>query len=128
VEDPAQARSRGQAPAASTSPSETSPGLAHYTVLSLSMALERATSPLIKVSTSWQYCMIPTNRPVWHLLQEVVRHGQQFPTHGPDCVCMDEFIRQMRISVDRVMPTQEGERAKARQRMFILFSRLSRHR
>jgi hypothetical protein len=128
VEDPAQARSRGQAPAASPSPSEASTGIAHYTVLPLGMALERATSPLIKVSTSWQYCMIPTNRPLWHLLQEVVRHSYQFPTHGADCVCMDEFIRQMRISVDRVLPTREAEREKARQRMFILFSRLSRHR
>ncbi len=43
------------------------------------------------------------------VLQDVVRHGLDNPTHGFNCACLDKFIREVRSAVHQVAPTSETE-------------------
>lgn len=59
---------------------------------------------LVVVPISYEYCRIPSDRPLWQIFAEAVQHGVDFPTHGSDCVCMDNFAREMRVHMRRAAP------------------------
>jgi hypothetical protein len=52
----------------------------------------------------YEWDWIPSRRPLFEILADVVQHGVDSPTHGVDCACMDKFIRELRIHVHRATP------------------------
>jgi hypothetical protein len=61
------------------------------------------TEPLIQVEHTWDMCYIPSERPLYAILVDVVQHGVDFPTHGSDCVCMDAFSYEVHRHVARAL-------------------------
>lgn len=50
---------------------------------------------------------IPSRRPLWEILADVVQHGEECPTHGMNCACVDTYIREVRQHLNRVIPEVE---------------------
>lgn len=64
----------------------------------------RSWQPDIQVDHSWDYSMIPSRRPLYAVLEDVVRHGVDNPTHGIDCACLDTFSYELHAHVNRALP------------------------
>lgn len=64
------------------------------------------------VPHTWDYRWIPSNRPLWAIMQDIVDHGKDFPRHGPGCSCLDRFLYEMKHHISRavsmVPPDSEG--------------------
>lgn len=60
--------------------------------------------PLVFVPSSQDYGWIPSERPLYAILADVVQHGVDSPSHGVDCVCMDAYAYEIRRHVARVLP------------------------
>lgn len=56
------------------------------------------------VDRSWDASYIPSNRPLWAIMQDVVDHTAKHPTHGAMCACMDQFSREVRMHLRKAMP------------------------
>jgi hypothetical protein len=59
------------------------------------------------------------------ILQDAIKHGLDFPSHGTNCSCMDRFIRELRSDVRMVLPSSAVQpdwekRADARSRVIYL--------
>lgn len=39
-------------------------------------------------------------RTVQEIKDDVDRHEKEFPKHGVNCICMDTYIREMRVILD----------------------------
>lgn len=59
---------------------------------------------LIKIEPTWDYMMIPSERPLYAILGDVVQHGVDHPTHGFNCSCLDEYVYEVRRHVHRALP------------------------
>ena len=35
-------------------------------------------------------------------ITEIVEHNNKFPTHGINCICMDDIIRRMRLQIKAI--------------------------
>lgn len=55
----------------------------------------------------WPRSYVPSARPLWTILADVVAHGEQCPTHGMNCACVDPLIREIRQHLNRVIPEVE---------------------
>jgi hypothetical protein len=67
----------------------------------------RSWQPNVQVDHSWDYSMIPSERPLYAVLQDIVRHGVENPTHGTDCACLDTFSYELHAHVNRALPEVE---------------------
>lgn len=54
--------------------------------------------------TFFPYDMIPSQRPLWAIVQAIADHGTDNPSHGYNCVCMDGFSLEIRQHVGRGLP------------------------
>lgn len=61
----------------------------------------------VEVQPTWDYLMIPSERPLHAILADIVQHGVDYPTHGVDCSCMDRFSYEVKAHVNRVLPELE---------------------
>jgi hypothetical protein len=52
-------------------------------------------------------CAIPSDRPFWCIIEEIMVHQDEFPTHGPACICMDNYAREIRAHLFRSVPSEE---------------------
>lgn len=59
---------------------------------------------VVSVPVSWDRCVVPSRRTLKEILDDVVRHGRNYPTHGANCICMDEYIREVRAHVNAAAP------------------------
>lgn len=61
----------------------------------------------VQVPSTWDYCMIPSERPLYAILADIVQHGVDNPMHGTDCACLDQFVYELRAHVNRALPDRE---------------------
>lgn len=61
------------------------------------------------VPSSWDYRWIPSDRPLWAVLQDVVQHGIDFPRHGPSCSCLDKYASELNQHMSRALPDVTAE-------------------
>jgi hypothetical protein len=61
----------------------------------------------VKIDHTHDYRFIPPDRPLWAILVDVVAHDDEFPTHGTDCVCMDQFAYEVRRHIGRALPATD---------------------
>lgn len=59
---------------------------------------------LVDVPVVWDVSFIPSTRTLADILTEVVQHGVDNPSHGTGCVCMDKYVREVRLQVSKVIP------------------------
>ena len=59
---------------------------------------------LVEVPIVWDVSFIPSTRLLADILKDVVDHGQRHPTHGINCICMDEYSREIRLQVSKAIP------------------------
>lgn len=59
---------------------------------------------LVCVDLSWDMSYIPSNRPLWAIMQDVADHTKTHPTHGAMCACMDQYSREVRLHLRKAMP------------------------
>lgn len=64
---------------------------------------DATSSKSIHVAYSFDDCIIPSNRSLGQVLESVVKHGQENPSHGTNCACVDRYIQELRIHVNRAM-------------------------
>lgn len=64
------------------------------------------------IPTSWDLCYLPSSRTLAEVLQDVVDHTAVEPTHGPNCVCMDAYAREIRLHIHKVLPPYESWEAR----------------
>lgn len=62
---------------------------------------------LVKATQSWRMDYLPSRRTLAEILLDVVAHGETCPSHGMNCACVDEYIREIRQHVNRVVPEVE---------------------
>jgi hypothetical protein len=55
------------------------------------------------------YSFIPSTRTLTEIIREAVQHGVDFPTHGEDCSCMDNLVREVRLQVNAALPIKDLE-------------------
>lgn len=53
---------------------------------------------------TWDYDTIPSHRTLSEILAEAVKHGVDYPTHGSDCSCQDNLVREIRQHVRKNIP------------------------
>jgi hypothetical protein len=63
----------------------------------------------VVIDPTWDFAYVPSERPLYAILEEVVQHGRDNPTHGTDCVCMDKFSYEVTRHVSRAVPPDTGE-------------------
>jgi hypothetical protein len=86
----------------------------------------------VVIEPSWDSSIVPTTRSLAEILMEAVKHGEEYPTHGADCICMDALVREVRVQVSRAMPPMAmdhedwRENFKARSRASVILSRVWR--
>ena len=53
----------------------------------------------------------PSTRPLWAIVADISSHGVMHPDHGVNCVCMDQYAREIKQHVARGLPPvyEEGE-------------------
>lgn len=64
----------------------------------------RGIEPVVEVPMTFDYLVVPSDRPLHAILADVVQHGVDNPRHGADCACMDRFVYEIRAHVSRVLP------------------------
>jgi hypothetical protein len=52
-------------------------------------------------------CFIPSARPLWKILGDIVQHGIDYPKHGTGCACLDDFAYEIKAHISRVVPEIE---------------------
>jgi hypothetical protein len=57
----------------------------------------------LKEPAGWAYDL-PTTRSAAEIMRGAVQHGEDNPTHGTDCVCMDNLIRELRAQITSSIP------------------------
>ena len=67
------------------------------------------TKTVVSVPHSWDRCVVPSRRTLKEILDDVVRHGRNYPTHGSDCICMDAYIREVRAHINAATPFSSME-------------------
>lgn len=65
----------------------------------------------VEIDPSWDYLMIPSNRPLHAIFADIVQHGVDHPNHGTDCSCMDQYSYEIKAHLHRALP--EVQRFKA---------------
>lgn len=61
------------------------------------------------VPQTWDCSIVPSNRPLWSIFGDAMRHFDRFPGHGDDCSCMDEVIREIKAQISRAIPPDAGK-------------------
>lgn len=61
----------------------------------------------VMMDPTYDYRWIPSTRPLYAVLEDVVRHGTDFPSHGVDCICMDAYAVELRRHISRTLPLEE---------------------
>lgn len=56
-------------------------------------------------------------RSLTSILRDVAQHSLDYATHGPNCACMDEFVREVRAQVEDVMPKNTSANVEERLRV-----------
>jgi hypothetical protein len=51
--------------------------------------------------------MMPSERPLYAVLEDIVRHGVENPTHGINCACLDTPSYELHAHVNRALPEIE---------------------
>ena|SRR6185295_7906870 len=88
--------------------------------------------PRVVIAHTWDQTYIPSDRKLWEILEDVARHGIENSSHGVDCLCMDQFAREIKLHVSRAVPPDTGEngdvrhRVDARQRVAHILAMVSR--
>lgn len=59
---------------------------------------------LVKLRPEGDYRQLPLDLPLWQILEAVARHERESPTHGTDCICMDQYAREIRKHIYRAVP------------------------
>ena len=62
----------------------------------------------VEIPASYDYSIMPTTRPLSVILEDVVQHGVDNPTHGTDCACLDQYIREVRTQISKAVPPDRG--------------------
>ncbi len=62
---------------------------------------------LVKANQSWRMDYLPSRRTLAEILLDVVAHGEVCPSHGMNCACVDQYIREIKQHVNRVIPETE---------------------
>lgn len=58
----------------------------------------------VGVVPTYDMSYIPSTRTLADIMQDAVRHGITHPTHGSDCSCMDNYVRELRQHISKAMP------------------------
>lgn len=78
---------------------------------------EEGDVPLINVPIVWDVSFLPSMRLLADILADVVRHETDHTGHGINCICMDEYAREIRLQISKALPpdgrTTEQEWAAA---------------
>jgi len=61
-------------------------------------------APLVDVPVVWDVSFIPSNRLLADILAEAVQHGVDYPDHGINCSCMDQYAREIRLQLSKAIP------------------------
>jgi hypothetical protein len=69
--------------------------------------VSREWQPDIKVDASYDYCLVPSERPLYAILEDAVRHGVENPRHGAGCACMDQITYELHRHVNRALPPDD---------------------
>lgn len=64
----------------------------------------RSWQPDIEIDPTYDYLMIPSWRPFYAVLEDIVRHGIDNPKHGTNCACLDTFSYELHAHVNRALP------------------------
>jgi hypothetical protein len=86
----------------------------------------------VDIEPTYDYSLVPTNRPLWAIVQDMTDHAREFPTHGASCVCMDDFAREIKQQISRGLPPDNGEaedvhwRVNARHRVAYVLGMVER--
>lgn len=80
----------------------------------------------IRIKPVWQDCLIPSRRPLWAIVSDVVAHGVEYPTHGTGCSCMDRFSWEIKAHLYRSLPTTQAGAHLAKARINYIFGMVSR--
>lgn len=81
--------------------------------------LKRNAAPLgrVVIGKTWDCTYIPSERFLWQIMQDVADHGRENPSHGPSCVCMDHYAREIKLHISRAIPPDTGENRDVRHRV-----------
>ncbi len=63
------------------------------------MTIDARCMDLIDVVRVGEVYPLPTTRSASAILRDVVQHGLDYPSHGHNCIDMDQFIRELRNQV-----------------------------
>ncbi len=61
----------------------------------------------VKADHTWSMEYLPSRRTLAEILLDVVAHGEVCPSHGMNCACVDQYIREIKQHVHRVVPEME---------------------
>lgn len=61
-------------------------------------------TPLIDLPVTWDVSFIPSTRLLADILADAVQHGRDYPHHGVNCACMDQFAREVRLQISKALP------------------------
>ena len=72
---------------------------------------------VVSIPPSWDCSYVPSEEPLYAILERVVQHGVENPTHGTNCACMDAYIWEVRRHISRAVPPDRGEQEDIHSRM-----------
>lgn len=59
---------------------------------------------LVQMPANWDVSFIPSNRLLADILGDVVQHALDHTGHGVNCVCMDQYAREIRLQLSKAIP------------------------
>lgn len=62
---------------------------------------------VVQIDMVHRYDFIPSERPLYAILEEVARHNDGYPTHGANCACMDRFSFEIKRHIGRVLSDEQ---------------------
>jgi hypothetical protein len=65
---------------------------------------EETEASIVSVPVVWDVSFIPSTRLLVDILADVVDHGHQHPSHGINCICMDQYAREIRLQLSKAIP------------------------
>lgn len=79
----------------------------------------------VKDTRPYEWDYIPSSRPLWQIVQDIVDHGEIYPTHGTNCTCMDKYAQEIKQHIHRALPNTDRTSATAWTDNFDARSRVS---
>lgn len=62
---------------------------------------------VVSIRPQGAYRQVPLDLPLWQIMEAIARHEREAPTHGIDCVCMDDYSREIAKHIYRAVPDRE---------------------